>query len=49
MIEKVEESIRENRAIKGYSTKIILGETQKIKFVLGQLVQFKSADSKTSE
>nr|WP_319803660.1 hypothetical protein [Wolbachia endosymbiont (group B) of Episyrphus balteatus] len=40
VIDKIEESIRENETIKDYSKKIILGETQKIKFILGQLVQF---------
>lgn len=40
VIDKIEESIRENETIKGYSKKIILGETQKIKFILGELVQF---------
>jgi len=50
VIDKIEESIRENETIKDYSKKIILGETQKIKFILGQLVQFKTIKgSKTSE
>ncbi|TNK94577.1 hypothetical protein OUY_00890 [Wolbachia endosymbiont of Leptopilina clavipes] len=50
VIDKIEESIRENETIKDYSKKIILGEAQKIKFILGQLVQFKPMKgSKTSE
>lgn len=50
VIEKAEKSIRENETIKDYSKKIILGETQKIKFILGQLAQFMPVNgSKTSE
>lgn len=50
VIDKIEESIRENETIKDYSKKIILGETQKIKFILGKLAQFTPVNgSKTSE
>lgn len=50
VIDKIEESIRENETIKDYSKKIILGETQKIKFILGELAQFTPVNgSKTSE
>ncbi|WP_458695415.1 hypothetical protein [Wolbachia endosymbiont of Trichogramma kaykai] len=50
LIDKIEESMRENETIKDYSKKIVLGETQKVKFILGQLMEFKPIKgSKTSE